>query len=89
MTQHTPRPLVDAGRPIGGEPDRGLMAQTHQLKPSIVFERFVQVQDEVAGNSEDVADAVVPELIEEKVQFHYVASYLVPTRVGAQADNTQ
>ena len=66
-----PEAVGHAGGAIGGEPDGRLMAQTHQLKPAVVFERFVEVQDEVAGNSKDVTNAVVPELIEEKrVQLH-------------------
>ena len=66
-----PEAIGHAGGSIGGEPDGGLVAQAHQLKPPIVFERFVEVQDKVAGNSKDVTDAVVPELIEEKrVQLH-------------------
>jgi hypothetical protein len=42
------------------------VAQTHQTKPSVVFERFVQVEDEVAGNAEDLPDTFSPQLVEEK-----------------------
>jgi hypothetical protein len=42
------------------------VAQPDQLKPSIVFQRFVKIQHEVAWNSEDLSNAFVPELAEQK-----------------------
>ena len=73
----------DARRPVGRETDRGLVAQSHQLEPAVVFEGFVEREDEVAGDAEDLADAVPAELVEEEVaEFHPAGGYLAPASRG-------
>ena len=63
-----------ASRAVGGEPDGGLVAQPDQPETAVVFERFVEVEDEVPGDAEDVPDTVVPQLVEEKlVEPHRLA----------------
>ena len=47
-----------ARRRIRRETDRGLVAESHELEPAVVFKGFVEREDEVAGNAEDLADAV-------------------------------
>jgi hypothetical protein len=47
------------------------VAEPDQLKPPVVLQRFVEVEDEVARDAEDLADAGAPELIEEiRVERH-------------------
>ncbi len=73
----------DARRPVSRETDRGLVAQSHQLEPAVVFEGFVEREDEVAGDAEDLADAVPAELVEEEVaEFHPAGGYLAPASRG-------
>jgi len=57
----------DAGRAVGGEAHRRFVAQTNETKSSVPFERFIEVEDEVAGDPEDVADAVLPQTVEEEL----------------------
>ena len=68
-----------AGHPrgsVGREPDRGLVAQANQPEPPVVFEGFVEIEDEVSGDPEDLPDTVVPQLIEEKlVEPHRLAAW--------------
>ena len=35
-------------------------------RSAVVFERFVEIQHEVAGNSEELADALVPQLVQKE-----------------------
>jgi hypothetical protein len=42
------------------------VAQADQLEAPIVFQRFVKIEDKVAGDPENLAHACVPQLVEEK-----------------------
>ena len=60
-----------AGGAVGGEADGGLMAERDQLKSTVLGERFVQIENEVSGDAEDVPHTLGVDLIEQNlVELH-------------------
>ena len=63
--------VCDARGAVGGEPDCRLVTERDEPKPLVVLQRVIQIQHEVAGNAEDLSDAGLMQLVEEKlVQLH-------------------
>ncbi len=51
------------------------MAERDELEPPVLRKRFVQVEDEIAGNAEDVPNALRVDLVEENLMELHSEDY--------------
>ena len=65
----------DARGAVGREADGGLVAQRDELEPPVLRQRFVQVEHKIAGNAEDVPNALCVDLVEENLMELHSEDY--------------
>ena len=65
----------DAGAAVGGKSHRRLVAEPNQPEAAVAFERLEEIEREVARETEDVADTVFPQLVEEEGAERHVVDY--------------
>jgi hypothetical protein len=74
----------DARGAVGGEPDGRFVAQRDEPEAPILLECFVEIQDEIARDPEDVPDALRVELVKENLVKLHCCGYLTVSLAGSR-----
>src|SRR5688500_10437924 len=83
-------PVRDARGAIGGEANGRFMAEGDDTEPLVVLQRVVQVQHEVAGNSENLPHTRRVKLVEQKLmKLHTITPAHSPKPMRAYPARSQ